>query len=179
MDLFTVENTKEIFYLLESCQSTEQNIKYHPEGTVFAHSLQVMNHAFRETDDTDLILAAMLHDIGKYIESHGHAEIGVQLLRDYVSVKTLFLIEHHMRVWSYLEGEMSKLSKCQFIASHPWLPQLIQLARWDRMGRNPNRKIKYDKEDIIERLNKKIPSHFGIPGRLHGTNIVDKERRVE
>lgn len=175
MDLFTIENTKEIFYLLELCESVEQNIKYHPEGNVLNHSLQVMNHAFRESDDTDLILAAMLHDVGKCVESHGHAEIGIQLLREHVSVKTLFLIEHHMRIWAYLEGEMSKLSKCQFLASHPWLSNLIQLARWDRMGRNPNSKIKYDKEYIIERLNKKIPAHFKVPGRLYEKNITSGE----
>jgi len=173
MELFTVEHMKEIFNFLDMCDGIQQNNKYHPEGDVLNHSLQVMSHAFKESDDTDLILAAMLHDIGKLVESHGHAEIGVKLLRNYVSVKTLFLIEHHMRIWSYIEGEMSKLSKCQFLSSHPWLPELVQLARWDRMGRNPNRKMKYDKEDIVNRLNKKIPAHFGIPGRLMNEKTND------
>lgn len=172
MELFTLENTREIFHFLDMCEGVEQNIIYHPEGSVLNHSLQVVNLAFRESDDIDLILAAMLHDIGKVIKSHGHADIGARLLRDYASVKTIFLVEHHMRMWKYLNGEMTKLSKCQFLASHPWLPCLVQLTRWDHMGRNPNRKNKYDREKIIERLNSKIPSHFGIPGRLYEKNIT-------
>ncbi len=74
-----------------------------------------------------------------------------------------------MRIWNYLKGEMSKLSKCQFLASHTWFTQLVQLARWDKMGRNPNWKVKYNKENIIERFN---------PRRgLYATIITDIEKR--
>ena len=65
-----------------------------------------------------------------------------------------------MRVWAYLKGEMKKLGKCTELIEHPWLPELIQLARWDHMGRNPNAKIKYSRQDIIDRLNKAVKNHW-------------------
>lgn len=166
MELYTPENTKMIFWFLERCKGVEQSPTWHPEGDVFKHSLQVGALACRESNDVDLILAAYLHDVGKIILSREHPRIGCVLLYQYVSPKTLFLIKHHMRIWAYLNGEMKKRSKCQYLVTHPYLSQLIQLGRWDHMGRNPGRVIKYDKEMIIERLNKCIDKHFSIPDYL-------------
>jgi len=166
MTIFTLEDTKEVFELLESTKGVQQNLIWHPEGDVFEHSLQVVKHAFRETNDVDLILAALLHDVGKKEDMHEHEKHSCELVKDYVSVKTLFLIKEHRRIWYYLLGEMKKLSKCKELAEHPWLPELVQLARFDKKGRNPNVKSKYDKEDIIERLNKCAENHFYIPEGL-------------
>lgn len=151
--IFTPEFMEPLFLILEQTKGVKQLEKHHPEGGVFNHSLQVLYRAFRETIDTDLILAAMLHDIGKMENSLGHEKIAIGILKPFLSTKSLWLIENHMRIWYYLLGEMKKLSKAKQLAEHPWLPELIQLARFDKMGRNPNRKIKYDREDIMNKLN--------------------------
>ncbi len=163
---FTIENTKGIFDILEQCQGIEQDNKWHPEGDVFNHSIQTVRWAFRETFDIDLILAALLHDVGKQKIRSGHENISCELLQPYISIKTLFLIKHHMRIWNYILGDMKKLSKCKFLANHPWFPELIQLARFDKNGRNPNVNIYYNKEDIINRLNMASENHFRIPEHL-------------
>lgn len=166
MEFFTEENTKMLFYFLEKCKGVEQNSKWHPEGDVFTHALQVGSLAFRESNDVDVIIAAYLHDVGKMVLSKEHVRIGCVLLYPYVSVKTLFLIEHHMRIHTYLNGEMKKLSKCKFFEGHVWFSDLVQLSRWDRMGRNPNRKVSYDKFKIIDRLNRCVDKHFNVPKYL-------------
>jgi len=160
MKVFTPEIMEPYFQALENCRGVEQMEIHHPEGNVFNHSLQVLTHAFRETDDTDLILAAMLHDVGKVVESKGHEQIAIELLDEYLSAKTKWLIEQHMRIWYLIKGEMKKLSKVRELIEHPFLQDLILLARWDKMGRNPNKKMKYDKEDIINRLNKCVEKRF-------------------
>jgi len=149
-----------LFYYFERTRGVEQKEIHHPEGDVFTHSLQVLKWAFKETNNTDLILAAMMHDIGKVENALGHEKIAVELLKDYLSLKSLFIIEHHMRVWTMILGEMRKLSKVKFLVSHPWLPELVLLARWDKIGRNPRAKVKYDKEFIINKLNEKAKLHF-------------------
>ena len=158
--IFTNEFMEPLFMTLEQCRGVKQMEVHHPEGDVFNHSLQVLYCAFRETIDTDLILAAMLHDVGKMENSLGHEKISIGLLKPYVSLKTLWLIEHHMRIWYYILGDMRKLSKVKEMAGHPWLPELVQLARFDKMGRNPNRTIKYNKSNIMERLNMCIEKRF-------------------
>jgi len=143
-----------LFDVLEGTKGIEQKDEHHPEGDVFNHSLQVLYHGFRESNDTDLLLAAMLHDIGKAGNLLGHEKIAVEFLTGYVSIKTLWLIEHHMRIWYLTLGQMRKLSKVHYLINHPWIPELIYLARWDKMGRNPNRNIKYDRQTIKNKLNK-------------------------
>ena len=158
--IFTEEFMHPLFMSLEQCIGVKQMESYHPEGDVFNHSLQVLYCAFRETIDTDLLLAAMLHDVGKIENSLGHEKIAVGMLKPYVSVKTEWLIENHMRIWYYLLGDMKKLSKVRELACHPWLPELIQLARFDKLGRNPNRKIKYNRNDIMDRFNSCVDKRF-------------------
>lgn len=152
-----------LFEILERTRGVTQSDDYHPEGDVFIHSVQTMRWAFRETDDTDLILAAMLHDVGKIAGSKGHEEVSVRLVKDLVSVKTCWLIENHMRVWYWLLGNMKKFSKVKNMADHPWLPELVQLARFDKLGRNPNSKVQYDKTEIVGRLVACSERHFRCP----------------
>ena len=163
MNVFDENNTKELFGLLEACQGVKQMECHHPEGDVFVHSLQTLWWAFRESDDVDLILAAMLHDIGKAKETKGHEQVAVEMLYDYASPKTLWLIEQHMRFWHYVSGEMRRLEKCRYLGGHPWLPELVQLARWDKLARSPNKRVRYNRADIIERLNLVASKHFGLP----------------
>lgn len=166
MDFFTLEGTETLFLFLEKCKGVVQNKEWHPEGDVFTHSVQVGAMAFKETFDIDLILAAYFHDVGKIEGSYGHADLGCNMLYPYVSVKTLFLIEHHMRIRSYLNGDMKKYSKCKFILNHPWFNELIQLCRWDNMGRNPNAKPLYDRSKIINKLNMYVDKHFYLPPHM-------------
>ena len=160
MEVYNLDNLKFAFDLLDNCKDIREDSEYHPEKCVLSHSMQVLELAFKESDDIDLILSAMLHDIGKAIYTIDHDNIGIELLKDYVSVKTLWLIEHHMRIWYFLEGKMKKLSKVQYLSQHPWLSDLILLARWDKSGRNPNITVEYNKERIIERLNLCVNKHF-------------------
>lgn len=160
MKIFDGKIMEPLFWLLEETRGITQSEIYHPEGDVFTHSVQTMDNAFRETTDTDLILAAMLHDIGKIGNSRGHEKIALELLDCHCSTKTLWLIEHHMRIWYLILGKMRKRSKIKELIDHPWLPELIMLARWDKIGRNPNKKITYDRNKIVDRLNRCVERHF-------------------
>jgi len=158
--IFTEELIGPYFSALEKCKGVSQMDEHHPEGDVFNHSLQVLYWAFRETDDTDLILAAMLHDVGKAVDSKGHEQIAVEMLDEFLTAKTRWLIEQHMRIWYLLLGDMKRYSKVHELIDHPFLSDLILLARWDKMGRDPRRVIHYDRQVIIDRLNKCVEKHF-------------------
>jgi len=159
-DQFTEENMTPLFKILEKCKGVEQEERYHPEGDVLTHSLQVFRLACRESDDVDLILAALLHDVGKSVDRLEHTKKTLDLIDQYVSHKTIYLVKNHMRVWTYIHGEMMRLGKCSELVEHPWFSELIQLARWDQMGRDPNAKVKYNRQDIIDRLNKAVKNHW-------------------
>ena len=160
MNVFTEEIITPLFLILESTKGIKGHEIYHPEEDVFNHSLQSLYRAFRESNDVDLILAAMLHDVGKAENKLGHDKIGADLIKPYVSAKTHFLVEQHMRIWSLLQGEMKRFKKVQYLITHPWLPELIHLARIDKMSRVANKQMLYDREKITERLNSLVMLHF-------------------
>jgi predicted HD phosphohydrolase len=153
--IFTNDTMKDIFYILELTIGVPQLEEYHPEGDVFNHLMQTYFWALRDTNDTDLILAALLHDVGKAAGLQGHDDIGSDMIRPYTSHKTTWLVSQHMRVWTLLKGEMRRPGKVKALANHPWFPELVLLARWDKMARNPRKKVTYDKNRIMAQLNRR------------------------
>lgn len=144
-----IDKTGPLFGALEKCRAVQQNPEHHPEGDVFTHSLQVFNKARRESTDVDLLLAALLHDVGKVIDPYGHDKIGVRMLDGFISDKTAWLIGNHMRLWYLILGEMRKRSKVFSLRDNKWFPDLLMLGRWDKMGRVAGWQPKYDRVDII------------------------------
>ena len=158
-DLNKIEQIGKILDILENCQGIEQERLYHPEGDVFNHSLQVYKWALRETNDIDLLFAALLHDVGKQIDSHEHEKYGTALLGDLISDKTRWLIDNHMRFWNYIIGRMRKYKKTIRLANHEYFVELAQLGRWDNLGRNPKVKIQYDRIVIINEIKGRTENH--------------------
>lgn len=154
--LIKLEDINRIFLPLEKCRGVEQRDDYHPEGDVFVHSLQCLSHAFRESVDPELVLAAMLHDVGKIVDSKGHEKYACDILGDSVQLRTLWLINYHMRYYTYIDGEMRKMSKVKDFVSNVDFKSLAQLCRWDKMSRKVNLKPKYDRVYIVNRLNNLI-----------------------
>lgn len=133
--------------LLEKLKGVEQSIKYHPEVDAYNHSIQVFNEAVNRAVDRDLIFAALFHDIGKAVQSHGHEKISVELLKefDFISEKTLWLVENHFRIVYLLSGEMKKQSKIDDLLNHPNYAELKLLRELDLAGRKPAFILNWDR----------------------------------
>ena len=155
-----IETSEKIYNLLFKLADVTQKEEYHPEIYVLQHTYQVFKWAIRETDDIDLILAALLHDVGKSVSKLNHVKEGVKLIESFSSMKTVWLVENHMRIWTYILGEMKALKKCIDLANHPWLPELIQLARWDKKGRSATSKTYFPWDEVLRILNEKAEKHF-------------------
>ena len=94
--------------LLERCRYVDQHPVYHPEGNVLNHSLQTFNAALKESNDYSCVLAALLHDVGKFENPLGHDNLACEWLADCVPRKTLWLIKNHMRIRYLLNGKMRR-----------------------------------------------------------------------
>ena len=75
---------KEVFDLIGKTQPE----KYHPEGDAFNHTMMVLDKVAAQTDNDELIFAALVHDLGKgttpleMLPRHlGHEERGVELVK--------------------------------------------------------------------------------------------------
>src|SRR5215211_6020474 len=75
--------------LLLPLENVRQNLKWHPEGDALYHSLQVFDLARDELPyDEEFLLAALLHDVGKAIDSYDHVAAGLEALEGYITPRT-------------------------------------------------------------------------------------------
>lgn len=61
----------------------------------YEHSLQSASHALRADESIDLVVAALLHDVGDSIAPANHSAMAASLLRPYVDDETHWVVQHH------------------------------------------------------------------------------------
>jgi predicted HD phosphohydrolase/predicted nucleotidyltransferase len=123
--------------LLLPLENVKQSRKYHPEGDALYHSLQVFDLARDELPyDEEFLLAALLHDVGKAIDSQDHVRSGLQALDGFVTERTAWLIEHHMEAQAALDRTLGARARRRLQQSEDY-DNLLLLAGCDRDGRVP------------------------------------------
>jgi HD domain len=128
-------------HLLLPLAKIEQDHKWHPEGDVLYHSLQVFSLASDELPyDEELRLAALLHDVGKGIDPLDHIAAGLRALGDSISPRTAWLIENHSLARGFLDGRIGIRARRRLQQSDDY-EELILLAKCDLAGRVPGAKV--------------------------------------
>jgi predicted HD phosphohydrolase len=59
------------------------------------HSLQSATRAYKNGESEEMVVAALLHDIGDELAPMNHSEYAAAILKPYVSEKTHWIIEKH------------------------------------------------------------------------------------
>ncbi len=140
--------------LLTPLENVRQNPKYHPEGDALFHSLQVYGRAKEEMPyDEEFLLAALLHDVGKAIDSDNHVLAALEALEGFISDRTAWLIGHHMEAHRMLDRTIGARRRRKIVA-HPWHEDLMTLCQCDRQGRVPGAEVEELEEalDYIEQI---------------------------
>lgn len=123
--------------LLLPLENVKQNLKYHPEGEALYHSLQVFDLARDELPyDEEFLLAALLHDVGKAIDSQDHVVAGLEALEGFITERTTWLIEHHMLGQQAIDRTLGARARRRLEANESF-EELLLLAECDRAGRVP------------------------------------------
>ena len=158
---------REPFALLALQRQTEQSPRHHPEGSVWNHTLLVVDEAaLRKTESTDarvFMWAALLHDIGKpaatkirkgKITAYDHDKIGAELVRDFLSAcgqdaafirRVAGLVRYHMQVL-YVLNDLP-FQDIQGMKQAVSLRDVALLGLCDRLGRTGS-----DKETEEEKI---------------------------
>ncbi|MGB3535739.1 MAG: HD domain-containing protein [Microcoleaceae cyanobacterium] len=69
--------------------------------TRYEHSLQAATRAYRNGEDDEIVVAALLHDVGDLLAPHNHGEMAAAILKPYVSEKTCWVVRHHSLFLKY------------------------------------------------------------------------------
>lgn len=65
------------------------------------HSLQSASLAYRDGADEELVVAALLHDIGDTWAVYNHPDIAAAILKPYVTAKTHWIVQKHALFQTY------------------------------------------------------------------------------
>ncbi|MFO0802497.1 MAG: HD domain-containing protein [Gemmataceae bacterium] len=121
--------------LLLPLEQVKQSPKWHPEGDVLYHSLQVFERARDERPwDEEFLLAALLHDVGKGLDPFDHVTAGLEALDGLITPRTAWLIENHMAAQEYKAGTLGHRHRLR-LASHEDFEDLMLLREADDAGR--------------------------------------------
>ena len=107
------------------------------------HSLQTATRALRDKADVEMVVAALLHDIGDELAPLNHSEYAAAVLKPYVSEKTHWIIEKHGEFQMYfyahhLGGNKNQRDKYK---GHKYYQDTVDFCEhWDQKSFDPNYK---------------------------------------
>ena len=105
------------------------------------HSLQTATRALNDKADDEMIVAALLHDIGDELAPLNHSEYAAAILKPYVSKKTHWIIEKHGEFQMYyyahhLGGNRYQRDKYK---GHKYYEDTVNFCEnWDQKSFDPN-----------------------------------------
>jgi len=135
-----VENTADrIIKFMSELTKTLEGYKIHR----LEHSLQTATRALKDKADDEMIVAALLHDIGDELAPLNHSEYAAAVLKPYVSEKTHWIIEKHGEFQMYyyahhLGGNKNQRDKYK---EHKYYKDTVDFCEnWDQKSFDPNYK---------------------------------------
>ncbi len=109
------------------------------------HSLQSATRAYKNGESEEMVVAALLHDIGDELAPMNHSEYAATILKPYVSEKTHWIIEKHGEFQMYyyahhLGGDRNERDKYK---DHKYYKDTINFCeKYDQNSFDPKYKSK-------------------------------------
>jgi predicted HD phosphohydrolase len=126
--------------ILTSLEQLAHSLDGYPVSRL-EHSLQAATRALDDGADDELVVAALIHDIGDELAPYNHAEIAAGIIRPYVRAKVTWIVEQHGLFQSYYYAHHSggnRNGREKFVA-HPWYQACKDFcANWDQCSFDPN-----------------------------------------
>lgn len=105
------------------------------------HSLQSATRAESDGADIEMIVAALIHDLGDDLAPMNHSQLAAAIIRPYVRAEVTWVIEHHGVFQLYYYGEAEGVDKNarDVFAGHKWFESCDRFCqRWDQMSFDPD-----------------------------------------
>ena len=107
------------------------------------HSLQSATRAYRNGESDEMIVAALLHDIGDELAPMNHSEYAAAILKPYVSEKTHWIVEKHgeFQMYYYAHHLGGNKNKRDEYRNHKYYQDTVDFCeKYDQNSFDPNYK---------------------------------------
>ena len=125
--------------------------------TRLEHSLQSATRARRDGADDELIVAALIHDIGDELAPVNHSEVASGIIRPYVRPEVTWIIEQHglFQSYYYAHHHGGNREGRERFSDHRWYQACKDFcANWDQNSFDP--KYAWDSLESFEPVVRKI-----------------------
>ena len=125
--------------IIKALERLDHSLEGYPISRL-QHSLQSATRAMRDGADDELIVAALIHDVGDDLAPYNHAAIAAELIRPYVRAEVTWIVEQHgLFQCSYyvlhLGGDRNMRDRYR---DHPWYEACAAFCeKWDQCSFDP------------------------------------------
>ena len=130
--------------------------------TRLEHSLQTATRALNDKAEDEMIVGALLHDIGDELAPLNHSEYAASIIKPYVSEKTCWIIEKHgiFQMYYYAHHLGGNKNEREKFKGHKYYIDTINFCEnWDQKSFDPNFKslTLKDFEPYIKKIFNRTP----------------------
>jgi predicted HD phosphohydrolase len=125
--------------ILEALRKLDQSLPGYPVSRL-GHSLQAATRALKDGADDELIVAALIHDVGDDLAPYNHSEIAAGIIRPYVRPKVTWIVEQHglFQTYYYAHHGGGDRNAREKFRGHPWYQACRDFcADWDQCSFDP------------------------------------------
>lgn len=125
--------------LLTALQKLDQSLPGYPVSRL-EHSLQAATRALRDGADDELIVAALIHDVGDDLAPYNHSEIAAGIIKPYVRAEVTWIVEQHglFQTYYYAHHMGRDRHAREKYRDHPWYQACKDFcANWDQCSFDP------------------------------------------
>ncbi|MCW4150483.1 HD domain-containing protein [Halomonas sp. 18H] len=109
--------------------------------TRLEHSLQTAARAEADGADKDMIIGALLHDLGDELAPYNHSQLAASIIRPYVRAEVTWIVHHHglfQKVY-YAHHFGEDPNERDRYRDHPWYQSCVDFCeRYDQAAFDPD-----------------------------------------
>jgi predicted HD phosphohydrolase len=126
--------------VLASLKKLDHSLAGYPVSRL-EHSLQTATRARKDGADEELIVAALIHDVGDELAPYNHADIAAAIIRPYVRPEVTWIVEQHglFQMYYYAHHTGGNRDAREKFSGHPWYQTCKDFcANWDQCSFDPS-----------------------------------------
>lgn len=126
--------------VLAALRKLDHSLEGYPVSRL-GHSLQVATRALADGADEELIVGALIHDIGDELAPYNHAEVAAGILRPYVRPEVTWIVEQHglFQTYYYAHHMGGDRYARDRLKGHRWFDACASFCeRWDQASFDPD-----------------------------------------
>jgi len=80
--------------LMDAIRSLDEDWTPYPINR-FQHCLQTATRAHEAEEDEEMVVAALIHDVGDILSPYNHGDVAAAIAKPYMSEKAVWILKHH------------------------------------------------------------------------------------